>query len=412
MELNNTKRGDYTAFLLRPIDGHLPSEAFAIAVSGGLDSMALLHATLAIARERSIDVMVFHVHHDLQAQADDWPIFIEQFCQQHRLGFVMRRLDARTRKNAQSIEDWARRGRYQALSEMAYAHQIRCVWLAQHQDDQIETHLLQKNRGAGVRGLSAMPQQFTQHNIIWQRPWLHVPRAQIEAFVHTQHISHVHDPSNDDLRFARNLIRRDVRQMGLNERAEILDSIVAAQLQNQQDDAWASAILTPHLAPHRPEIGEVSRLRQLDLREYSAEQQSLLLRAWFVQMGWRMPSRASLADLCAQLSNPRADIKMCWRHVDVGLVVARHQSFWVAAQLLPAGEWFLSDELRAWVTQENLQLRARTGGERVRLNAKRPSMSLKDAYQAFSVAPMLRAQLPLIYRGDQLVYVVGVGAHL
>ena len=408
------KRGDCdgsTAFLLRLVHAQLPAARVAIAVSGGVDSMALLHAALTAARAASIDVCVFHVHHGLQSGADDWSAHVRGFCKNQHVVFDERRLDASTLVSPQSIEDWARRGRYAALIDMAQAHDVAEVWLAQHEDDQIETHLLQAARGAGARGLSAMPQRFVKHAVAFRRPWLaEVRRADTEAYAAEHAVPFCHDPSNDDVRFARNALRAKLRTEPLDDvqRAEILNTITAAQQQNARENAWASAELARHRAAHRAEIGELSRLTHLDLTVYDAAQQALLLRAWFAELGMAMPSRSALNELIKQLCSARVDQHMCWRHPD-GFGIARFQNFVVAARLLPLGEWFLNDELRAWVAAHGYELHARSGGERVRLSTARPSFSLKDVYQKMSVPPMLRPQLPLIYEGERLVHVVGVG---
>ena len=69
----------------------------------------------------------------------------------------------------------------------------------------------------------------------------------------------------------------------------------------------------------------------------------------------------------------------------------------------------MTDDLRARIAREGLSIRARTGGERLRLADNRPSIDLKHAYQMYGIAPMLRGQLPLLYDGERLVHVVGVG---
>ena len=168
------------------------------------------------------------------------------------------------------------------------------------------------------------------------------------------------------------------------------------------------AVLSAQTMPHRAEIGELSRLRAFDSLRYTPEQIALLLRQWFAQLGLSMPSKASLSELIKQLTNMREDVRMCWRHPeDVGF--AKFQGHWLAARLLPEGQWFLTDELAQWVQANGYGLRARIGGERARLSMSRPYKSLKDLYLMSGVAPMLRAQLPLIYDGERLVHVVGVG---
>ena len=407
------KRGDCdgsTAFLLRAVADVMPDGVLAVAVSGGLDSMSLLHTVACVARERSVGVMAFHVHHGLQSVADEWVALVRDACAQLGISFDSRYLNPRERASAQSIEDWARRGRYEALAEMAKVHGVSQVWLAQHEDDQIETHLLQKARGAGVRGLSAMPAYFEKHGVLWRRPWLNVTRACISAYASEAGFAYAHDPSNDDVRFARNALRAILRDTPHTDeqRLSILNEIAHAQAQHAHESDWAMAVLKSQAVPHRAEIGELSRLHALDSSRYTVEQIALLLRQWFAQLGLSMPSKASLSELIKQVTNTREDVQMCWRHPeDVGF--AKFQGHWLAARLLPEGQWFLTDELAQWVQANGYELRARIGGERARLSLSRPHKSLKDLYLMSGVAPMLRAQLPLIYDGERLVHVVGVG---
>ena len=192
------------------------------------------------------------------------------------------------------------------------------------------------------------------------------------------------------------------------QRHEILNSIADAQAQLCRQQNWASEILRAHQVPHRAEIGECGRLRGIRLSDYTTEQQNILLREWLAQMGWRMPSRAALTELLKQLHAPSVDANMCWRCADGG-AVTQLKNDWIAARIMPTGQWFITPQLRERIEREQLSIKARAGGERFRLAPNRPSISLKHAYQMCGVAPMLRAQLPLLYRGERLVHVVGVG---
>lgn len=397
-----------TAFLLDLLSTHLPKEHFAIAVSGGLDSMALLHAATVISSERKASLSVFHVHHGLHENAHDWLEHIAHYCSVQNITFDVRYLDVTTRKNAQSIEDWARQERYLALKEMADEKNIKYIWLAHHQDDQIETHLLQKARGAGARGLSAMPRELHKLGLVWQRPWLYATQKQLSFYVREHQIKHIHDSSNDDSRFARNALRIELQQQTSEERLLILEAIAQAQQQHAKEQFWAKNILQEYIVTHRPDIGELSCLRGLNLRQYQPERQCLLLRAWFDLMGKRMPTKSGLSELLKQLNSERTDQNMYWQHSD-GWGVTRFKNDLIAVSIDPAKEWCLSESLQQWIKQEGLIARKRQGGERIRLAANRSSLSLKEAYVAARIAPILRAQLPLLYRGNYLVYVVGIG---
>lgn len=182
-----------------------------VAVSGGRDSMALLHATASAAVSSGLEVWALHVHHGLMSQADDWWRAIEQQCARWRrrglpVRFAGHRL-AGAPAAGQSIEAWARAGRYEALTRMAHERQIRLMLLAQHRRDQAETVLLQALRSGGPAGLSAMPRAIERDGIQWVRPWLDHPRSAIEAYVRRYRLRHVNDPSNEDVRLARNRLR-------------------------------------------------------------------------------------------------------------------------------------------------------------------------------------------------------------
>ena len=182
-----------------------------VAVSGGRDSVALLHAAATAAVGSGLEVWALHVHHGLMPQADDWWTTLEQQCARWaRRGMPVRFAGERLTGApvaGQSIEAWARAGRYDALTRMAKERQIGLVLLAQHRRDQAETVLLQALRSGGPAGLSAMPRSVERHGIRWVRPWLDQPRPAIEAYVRRYRLRYVDDPSNEDPRLARNRLR-------------------------------------------------------------------------------------------------------------------------------------------------------------------------------------------------------------
>jgi tRNA(Ile)-lysidine synthase len=188
--------------------------AVAVAVSGGRDSMALLHCLARAAQVQGVEVWALHVHHGLQVQADEWAGFVEQTCKRWArtglpLHFAMQRLQGKPARG-QSIEAWARAGRYAALAAMARVAGCDVIALAHHRADQAETFLLQALRGAGAAGLASMPASAVRDGITWVRPWLEQPREAIEAYVRAQRIRFVDDASNADPRFARNRLRLQV----------------------------------------------------------------------------------------------------------------------------------------------------------------------------------------------------------
>ena len=190
------------------------SAVIAVAVSGGRDSTALLHATCRAARGTGLQVLALHVHHGLMREADDWVAHLQAQCRRwHRGGLpvqlMWRRLSAAPAR-AESVEAWARRERYRALGEMAREAGATIVLLAHHRQDQAETFLLQALRLGSPRGLAAMPQHVRREGLSWWRPWLNHDAEAIAAYVRRWRLRHVQDNSNADPRFARSRLRAQV----------------------------------------------------------------------------------------------------------------------------------------------------------------------------------------------------------
>lgn len=181
----------------------------AVAYSGGADSTALLLATVRQAQPLGLRVVALHVHHGLMAEADAWVRQAQAVCDRLAVALCVRQLPGQPAVG-DSVEAWARQGRYAALAEMAHAEGASLVLLAQHADDQAETVLLQALRGAGPAGLAAMPAQWQDQGLAWARPWLGRRRAQLASLVDGAGLPVVHDPSNGDPRFARSRLRQQV----------------------------------------------------------------------------------------------------------------------------------------------------------------------------------------------------------
>ena len=184
-------------------------DRFAVALSGGADSTAMLWACAERWPER---VHAIHIHHGLQDAADGFAAHCEQLCAQLQVPLVVVHVNA-VHAAGESPEDAARKARYTALRDTLLTHwqgHIKDVVLAQHADDQVETLLLALSRGAGLPGLASMPAVAERQGITYHRPWLHVPGQQLRDALHAVGQSWVEDPTNTDVRYTRNRIRAQV----------------------------------------------------------------------------------------------------------------------------------------------------------------------------------------------------------
>jgi tRNA(Ile)-lysidine synthase len=182
---------------------------FAIALSGGADSTALL---IACATRWPGKVHAVHVHHGLQAAADGFEAHCIALCARMQVPLMVQRVNA-AHAAGESPEDAARQARYRALADALHNNwggQIKDVALAQHADDQVETLLLALSRGAGLPGLACMPAVAERQGLTYHRPWLDVPGRALREALHGVGEMWVEDPSNTDTRYTRNRIRAEL----------------------------------------------------------------------------------------------------------------------------------------------------------------------------------------------------------
>jgi tRNA(Ile)-lysidine synthase len=271
-----------------------PGLPFAVALSGGADSTALL---VACARRWPGQVRAVHIHHGLQAAADDFEAHCRDLCMQVNVPLVVRKVDA-GHAAGQSPEDAARQARYQGLAEAVLNAwpEVRDVALAQHADDQIETLLIALSRGAGLPGLASMPAHWHRQGLNWHRPWLAVPGAALREWLLSQGQSWVEDPSNTDERFTRNRIRAQV----LPALAEALPAFRETFARSAAHAAQAQEVLDEVAAQDLVQVGVppcITALQQL-----SRARQALVLRQWLKQHHATTPSTAQLHELLDQVA--------------------------------------------------------------------------------------------------------------
>ncbi len=194
-----------------------PGDTVVIGVSGGPDSLALLHVLSALQSELGISLHVAHLNHQLRgAESEADAKFVALLARQFGLNATIgaRDVAAFARAEHLSVEEAARNARYAFLSEVAQRVRARVIAVAHNADDQVETVLMHFLRGSGLAGLCGMPYQFpipnSQFPITLARPLLDVPRSEIEAYCKEQGLAPRLDASNADTTFFRNRLRHQV----------------------------------------------------------------------------------------------------------------------------------------------------------------------------------------------------------
>jgi len=196
---------------LRP---HLAVGAhYAVALSGGADSVTLLHLLAGLRAEGGFTLHALHFNHVLRgADSDADEQFCCELCAALAVPFAAGRGDVRACAQAQglSLEDAARQCRFRWLADAARACGATTVFLAQHADDQAETVLLRLLRGAGMHGLAGMQPRTVFHHMPFVRPLLHLRQNLLLGYASECHLAHRHDASNDDTQPTRNWLRHEI----------------------------------------------------------------------------------------------------------------------------------------------------------------------------------------------------------
>ena len=364
----------------------LQGKRVVVGLSGGVDSVVLLHAL-----SRALPgVRAAHIHHGLSPNAERWAGFCRRLCKGLGVPLVVRRV--RVARSGEGVEAAARAARYAAFAKLTFD----VLALAHQLDDQAETVLMNLLRGAGPRGASGMPARASFRGRRLIRPLLEVPREAIVAYARSHELAWIEDESNLSDAYARNFIRLHI-----------------APLLSARYPRWREALA--RAARHFARSDADARV---------------LLREFLAAKGLRAPSEAKLVEMLRQLTaaapgtriaHDGAELRVYRGEVRVAPLAKRGPFQPVAWHgerklTLPA----LGGELRfrrargegidaRWLEEGEMQVKLRAGGERLQPDARRPRRTLKNLFQEAGVPAWERERLPLLYRGDALVWAPGLG---
>lgn len=403
-----------------------PGAHLCVGLSGGVDSVVLLDVLTLLAPCYRWRLSAIHVNHQLNPRAAEWARFCRRLCRARGVPLKVVKVNV---TRGDSIEAAAREARYTAYRTQPAPH----VVLAQHLDDQAETVLLQLLRGAGVRGLAAMPlvrADRRRSDLKVLRPLLGVTRRELERYARARDLQWVEDDSNGDVSFLRNFLRREIlprvetrvpayratlarAATQLAEAAQLLDALAAVD----GADALAARTLPVSL-----------------LKGLPAPRARNLLRYFLAAEGVRMPDARRLQEASRQLLAAKADAQV---RVNIGdaLSLRRYRGLVHVVRSPPEapqnfstpwrGERRLAlPELRGVLTmqrgrgvgidlekllQQPVTLRCRRGGEKFKPDAARPRRAVKALLQAANVPPWQRDGVPFLWSGERLVWVAGLG---
>lgn len=393
------------------------SRPLLVGLSGGVDSVTLLHLCWRYKQLfPELELAALYVHHGLNKQADEWQTFCEQFCGQLGVPCFVESVVVR-KGSRQSLEEQARKARYQVFEHYAQRYNIAC---AHHLDDQCETLFLNLKRGSGVSGLAGMPSRRRLGNGCLIRPLLPFSRHSIECYALKYQLRHITDDSNFDVSIDRNFLRHQVLPI-LKERWSGFSEQVAKSCRLlQQSQSLHEELASIDAKKYVSDTGALSEL----VNSLSEPRQINLIRFWLKQRSGCYPAYSQLEQFLVQMNSshdrlPEIAISGGW--------VRRYQGFWAWWSQLPVvqpcgvlwkfpfnkliidGCGCLKKSESGFLTPPEreqpvyVRFRHEVANPQLRPFGRGGSRSLKKLLQELSIPPWLRNQIPLIYYGDRWV---------
>jgi tRNA(Ile)-lysidine synthase len=390
-----------------------PEGSLCVAYSGGPDSTALLHALASLPEAHARGLRAMHIDHGLHPESAHWAAHCRAFsatlglnCEVH-----LAKVDLAA---GIGLEAAARHARYAIFAE--HLHPGERLVLGHHQDDQVETVLLKLLRGAGPEGLGGMrAERPLGKGTLW-RPLLTLPQQALRDYADAHPLPCIHDPSNDDMRLARNHLRREVIPLLKGHWPQAVTSIThSASLCRAAADTlqreWLAALVSL-----RDEAS--NSLDAPGWLALPAAMRDPLLAHWLHTQGLPAPTTAQRQQIERQCTAQEGQLP-CIQWPGAELHVWKNR-LWAMAPRSPA-EW--PNELR-WqgeplslpggglLTLEPaaqlpiaLSIRCRQGGERIKPAGDRHTRDLRSLFQTGAIPPWQRDTCPLLYEGDELIAV-------
>lgn len=375
---------------LKNKDPFLEDKNIVVALSGGIDSVVLLHY---LHTHYPDNCRAIHCNHHLSKHCVEWGEFCKDLC--NKLSIPYSNVDIFI-ENGSNLEENARKKRYNSLSSDLKENEVLCT--AHHQNDQAETLLLQLFRGAGVAGLASMPKSKPLGKGVHYRPMLNIKKSEIIQYTKDNHLSWVEDDSNTDTNFRRNFLRLDIipkLEVAYKNLAKTLTRSAKHQSEALQlIQALAKIDIQAHQLINLNHQINIQKLTQLDTLRIKN-----IIRYHLSSLEFLAPSDKVMKQILDLLSAKEdANPLVSWDQFEIRRF--QGQLYFIDNKANQNEDFCpYHAELKKL---PNFSIRYRTEGQRIKLPGKKHSQSLKKILQEANIPPWERSSLKMYYIKDEL----------
>jgi tRNA(Ile)-lysidine synthase len=406
------------AFIESILNQHKQFSHIYVGYSGGIDSHVLLDLCASIP-SLSGKITAVHVHHGLQEEADSWVEHCKKTAENLNVDFIMLPVYADANPG-ESPEEAARNARYAAFKTLVNVDEA--LMLAQHREDQLETVLLQLFRGAGLRGLSGIPETSFFGQGLMLRPLLNITKLEINEYAKTHELQWIEDPSNQQNDYDRNFLRNVIVPL-IKQRWESCDKTVSRSAKHcAEAQVIVSAVADELFYPVFSRANKTLCVTQL--QAHKSPRQQLIIRHWFQNLNLRMPAQAFVERIQTEVIAAREDsdpilvgqgflirryrdrlycLKQIEQELPQDLIWSNQQTFLECSTHRKL--FYVSSSAGILFEQwqkAKVTVKFRSGGEKIRLPNRNEHHTLKNLFQEAGIPPWEREIIPLIYLNNKL----------
>lgn len=375
-----------------------PDYHIVIGYSGGLDSSVLLDLICHYFPPNQVTAL--HVNHHLMSACDQWQTFCYQQTQYY--GCYWHTATLRPPTEYRNLEKWARDQRYHCFKTYLNALQMpNLLVLGHHQDDQAETFLLNVVRGSGMTGLSAIPSQIqlTNHTRLI-RPFLNIPKSQLQSYAKHHQIQWIEDPSNQQTHFSRNWIRHHVLAPLQHHWSAATEKITQAATHCQQTKLVLETLLAPLV---EQVMDEQSQLDCLKLQAQGPLMTRFIIHHWLTHQHHIQLNQTQLQSITdgvfqatSNWSFPVNHATLVIEQKKLQLINASSLSSTLTTKLTPtqASQWLATYGVD--MDPDTITIRHRQGDDRCRYPGRAHRQRIKVLCQELQIPTWQRSQCRVI----------------